>query len=146
MTELFKDITWSQFLTTVAIIYIIYYLIVGAIYFRKEIRSIFKRRDSEDIYNDLDAPWEDDSPASDLHRDLESTVEDIAHSILVPGKEATKEELLNELKIRVANFGGLSRPGYRYALNNSIIANARKNCGTDFSEVELNEAWDSLSR
>lgn len=145
MNNLFNHISWTQYLLGATVLIVIYYVGVLLLFYRDELMSRFRRGGSR---KETDQ-WEektDDNPAGELMVDLEGTVEDIAHSILVPGKTATKSELLQQLKVRVANFGGLSRPGYRYALNNFIMEKAETNCGIEFSEQELDEAWDELSR
>ncbi|RWU08141.1 hypothetical protein [Pedobacter chitinilyticus] len=145
MSNLFKDITWGQYLMAAAVLITLYYVAVLLIYYRKEM--LLRIRDRRATKTETDA-WEektDDSPLGELMVDLEGTIEDIAH-MLEPGKQATKQELLNQLRSRVASFGGLGRPGYRYALNNYIIEKARENCGIAFSEQELEQEWENLSR
>ncbi|SFH37837.1 hypothetical protein SAMN04489864_11068 [Pedobacter insulae] len=148
MNELFKNITWTQYLLVVGGAAFIYYLLVLLLYFRKE---VWKKLGLKEDVSDEDEPIQSDgdlneNTGGELMDDLERTVKEIGHSILVPGNKATKPELIDQLKASVANFGGLSRPGYRYALNNYIMEKARENCGINLSEEELEEAWKSLSR
>lgn len=147
MNELLKNISWIQYLSVASALIIIYYLAVALLYYRAKLIRAFKGRQLPDPYSDEQV--DDDSPdqhTGELTEELENTVEDIAHRILVAGNMATKQELLVQLKARVADFGGLSRPAYRYALNHFITGKAKENCGVDFSEEELEEAWDSLPR
>lgn len=146
MNELFKNITWSDYLLAIGAAVVVYYAVVLLLYFRKGLGQKLQYKHQRQVN---DVPGEEkrsNGNPQELIEDLELTTQDIGHSILVPGNEATHDELLEQLKVRVANFGGLSRPGYRYALNNYIIEKAKKNCGADFSEEELEEAWDSLPR
>ena len=85
--------------------------------------------------------------AEHTFEELEGIVTDIRHSILeVAGKKVSKEELLNQLKLRLAFYGGLRLPAFRIALNNFIIQYAESICGVVFSEDELNAAWETLPR
>ncbi|WEK21353.1 MAG: hypothetical protein P0Y49_09385 [Candidatus Pedobacter colombiensis] len=151
MKELLTNITWPQYLLAMVVLAAIYYTVVFLLYFRKDLsKKIKSARQGNEEYpeeelenNAQDAP---EDSQGELMDHLESTVYDIEHSILEPGKKATKQELLEQLQTRVASFGGLSRPGYRYALNNFIIEKAKENCGADFSEEELEAAWDNLPR
>ena len=142
MNELFKNITWSQFMLSAVVLFILYYFVVGLLYFRHELLNRIKEGSLKKGTGLGDNELQDEEPINDLTR----LIEEIGHSILVPGKEATKSKLLGLLKASVANISWLSDPGYRYALNNAIIEMARTNCGISFSEEELSEAWDELSR
>lgn len=147
MTELLKNITWTQYLLITAGLITVYYIAIALLFYRTELLQALKGATKNQYQageqGDENLP---DQYNGELMDDLEGTVEDIAHRILVPGTKVTKPELLRQLKERVANFGGLSRPGYRYALNHFIIDKAKENCGVDFSEEELEEEWDSLPR
>ncbi len=143
MNELFKNISWSDYLLVVGATVMVYYTVVILLYFRK---GLWSKVRSFRLGKVIEKPEENHSNKGELIDDLEATVKEIGHSILVPGNQATHDELLGRLQVRVANFGGLSRPGYRYALNNYIIEKAKENCGVSFSEEELERAWESLSR
>lgn len=138
-----KDITWQEYLGTMAILTLIYYVVVIMLFYRSRIRQLMKGRhavhtekveaeDTDDMLSDAD---------HEMMGELEVIVDDLRHSILVPGTETTKAELLAQLQQRVANYGGLRRPGYRHALNNFIITQAKEHCRADFSEEELDHAW-----
>lgn len=142
MNELFKNITWSQFMLSAAVTFILYYVVVGLLYFRHEFLNLVRKGPIKKQMVSDENELHDEGPINDLTR----LIEEIGHSILVPGKEATKSKLLGLLKASVANISWLSDPGYRYALNNAIIEMAKTNCGISFSEEELSEAWDELSR
>lgn len=144
MSNLLQNISWSQYLVFIAVLATFYYAGVILLYFRKNISDKFGSKGQRPAATEKEPAHVDDAPAGELMDDLEATVNDIGHSILVPGNKATPGELLEQLKVRVARFGGLSRPGYRYALNNYIIEKAREHCAAEFSEEELEEAWDSL--
>lgn len=60
------------------------------------------------------------------------------------GKDVGKAALLTQLQLRLTNYGGLRHPAYRAAVNNFIIRDAAECCGVDFSEEELNRAWEAL--
>lgn len=142
MVNFLNNISWSQYLGAIGLASAVYYLIVGLRFYRQQIIARLRGGSSQAQAEEL----QDDNPAGELMEDLESTVNDIAHRILVPGKQATKEELLAQLTERVASFGGLRRPGYRYALNNYIIEKAGQNCGIEYTEQELEQAWQQLMR
>lgn len=139
--------TWSDYLGTVAIAALIYYLIIAALYYRLEIKNIlsgkFKPRTKE---------ISDGSAASDGmdeadFDELEAVVADLKRSTLQQaGTNVNKDQLLLQLKQRLANYDGLRRPASRVAVNHYIIQNAKEICGVAFSEEELDGAWKTLPR
>nr|WP_199077439.1 hypothetical protein [Pedobacter sp. ASV19] len=126
-----EAITWKQYLGGVAIAALVYYTIIGLVYYRQKIKQLLfgSRNDHSSIY------------------ELEELVAEIRHSILEKsGTETTKQELLQQLTARLVNYSGLRKPGFRHALNNNLIMGANELCGVSFSEEELNEVWDSSPR
>lgn len=138
--ETLKDISWANYLTVMGAVVTAYYLIVLALFFRKQLARLLKRPEqlaSEELVDDNDG---------EPMNELETLVNDIECNILVAGTGHTKEELWRLLEERVATFGWLNRAGYRYALNNFIIEKAKGNCGVEFSEEELEARWEALLR
>lgn len=79
--------------------------------------------------------------------ELEAVVADLKRSVLEQaGKETSKNQLLVQLKQRLANYTGLRQPAFRTALNHFIMQNAKEICGVDFTEKELDAAWRELPR
>lgn len=144
-----KDITWTNYLIGAGAAIMVYLTTVVLLYFRKEVAEIFNKKDGlqeQEFPNDEEEVGNSYESTGELMDDLERTVEEIKKRILVPGNKATKPQLLEQLKGSVANFGGLSRPGYRIALTNFIRETAKDICGVDFSEEELEQAWMELPR
>lgn len=148
-----ESITWKEYLVGMAVVVITYYLLVGLLFYRKQITGTItdklkpqanrnKEISPEPEEEEQEEEW---TSGGSLFDELEELVTDIRHSILeVAGKEAGKDMLLLQLKSRVARFGGLRQPAYRVALNNFIIHQTEIICGVVFSEEELNEAWDTI--
>ncbi|OJV52482.1 MAG: hypothetical protein BGO31_07480 [Bacteroidetes bacterium 43-16] len=78
---------------------------------------------------------------------LEKLINDLRYNILVKvGKTATKEQLLEAISEKVANYDGLHHPAFRYALNNYIIHHTQNICGVKIEEEELEALWKGLPR
>jgi hypothetical protein len=147
-----KGITWGHYLTIVIVIIVIWYAVVAVLYYRKEIKDVLKGKykfparpgkavvlpdEEEEAYIDPRSSFDE----------LEEIVTDIKTSILeAAGKQASKNELLGQLKTRLAFYGGLRQPAFRMAINNFLIQNSENICGVVFSEQELDEAWETLPR
>lgn len=138
-----EQFTWMDFIMMILISVTIYYTFIVAVYYRNNVMRFFKGRGKAELAYGYDEDVVDTFSGFD---ELEETVEDIRHKILEKaGKEASKTELLEQIRERLANYDGLRRPAYRIALTNFIIQNAESICGITFSEEELDEEWDSLS-
>ncbi len=154
-----KTITWNNYWTAVAILAGFWYLVILLAYYRKEVFNLFSGQyKMPALRNNVPAPAGEEQvtvtqkdPASEYAdaeiEELEAISEDIHHNILEPaGKEISKDDLLVRLKNRLTYYEGLGQTNYRYALNNYLIKYSKALCGVDFSEGELNAAWDSLPR
>ncbi len=139
--------TWTEYVAAVAILTGAYYLVIAALYYRTEIKDIvsgkFKFR-TKNISAGNTVPGELEEADFD---ELEAVVADLKRSTLEQaGTNATKDQLLLQLKQRLANYDGLRRPAFRVAVNNYIIREAKDICGVAYSESELDEAWNTLPR
>lgn len=139
--------TWSDYLSAVAVLVIIYYLVITALYYRSEIKNILSGK-----FKPGTKKLSDDNTASDGMDEadfdkLEAVVADLKRSTLQQaGTNTNKDQLLLQLKQRFANYDGLRRPAFRVAVNHYIIKHAKEICGVAFSEEELDAAWKTLPR
>jgi len=146
-----SKVSWSVYAEVVLILLIIYYVIVGIKYYRKEIKDLLSGKFRENPATGK-TPAEKhtaeviDEPVNDgSYDELETIVNDIRYAILdKAGKQANKAEMLLQLQHRLANYSGLRKPAYRIAVNNFIITHAKDICGIDYDADELNRAWDEL--
>lgn len=143
--HLIEQITWQQYLLGLLALAAVYYLII-LIKLRKQQKGSFpfpKRGADEDTEPQEIAK----DPDGSLLEELEILVGDIRRSILEKaGPNANKAELLRQITARVANYGGLHQPAYRYALSNYIIQHSNTLCRVAFTEEELEAAWEGLPR
>lgn len=148
-----SSFTWKDFIIAMAIIWVIYYLVIGFLYYRKELHRLFNRaKGDEEIdeyagqeempITEVGNPYEEDSL-----EELERTVTDIKNDILVKaGFNTTKEALLTQVKERLASYGGLRQPAYQDAISEFLMDQAKELCGVAFKEGELSAAWLELLR
>lgn len=143
MTQLFNGISWGTYLLVMVILVAIYYIIIGVLYYKKEFRSLISGKDKSSGANEKVEEEQGDS----LFDELEEVVLDIRSNILEQaGKNVGKADLLDRLKERLNNYGGLRNPAFRVAVNNFIIKHAEEICGVLYSEEELEAAWGILPR
>jgi hypothetical protein len=137
-----SNVSWSEYLIGTGLLLAAYYLFVILKYYRQELKEIvsgkFTKRKQPEYFPE-------DFMQENSFDELEMVVNDLRYTILEKaGTGADKQILLDQLKIRLANYKGLDTPAYRAAINNYIMQHAKEICGAVFSEEELNEGWSSL--
>lgn len=142
---MFHLISWREYVISLVILLAVYYVVVAAFCYRREIASLMKDKTRQREKN----PIENNSI-----EDLEKVVSEVNGILVAAGKEAGKSKLLTQLKERLANFAGLrqsadakawaDRPAYRVALTNYIIRYAKTFCGVAFSEQELEQLFTPI--
>lgn len=145
-----QNISWGQYLSVLLILVLIYYVGYFMKYYQEKLITKLQNKSAEpeESIADLGTQELDQHAADEQEIDeLEATVNEIREFILdKAGKEADKEELVQQLESYVANFNGLHKPAFRYALTNYIIQQAELKCGVVFEEEELEAIWEKLSR
>lgn len=143
MTQLLNGISWGTYLLVLVILIAVYYIIIGALYYKKEFRSVLSgKAKSTEVKQE-----EEQEQGDGLFDELEEVVLDIRSNILEQaGKSVSKAVLLSRLKERLNNYRGLRDPAFRVAVNNYIIKHAEEICGVVCSEEELEAEWGILPR
>lgn len=135
-----EGITWKTYLIYMIILLVVYYLIIGILYYRGGIIDLIKGRGRVTKEPEVRS-------ARASFDELEEVVEDIRANILLKaGDMVGKEELLGQLANRLTNYHGLREPAFRIALNHFIVEHAESICGVTFEEDELDERWATLPR
>jgi hypothetical protein len=142
---MFSTISWSQFIIALAIASAAYYIVICALFYRQEIRSLLtggiKRPDQEPPPVPVLSKTEDmDTPV------LRNKIDEIQGILIRAGQDADRAGLIAQLKDSVASYSGLSLPAHRYALNLYIAKNAKEICGVDLEIDELEKEWQDLPR
>lgn len=150
--DMLEKITWIEYLTTTAITTGGYYLLVGGLYYRKELKELVQPgrikftkaptlADTAYVSQELDEDEEDE--AFEL---LNLVVDDVRGVMKEAGQEVGKEALLMLLQTTLTNYEGLPRSAYHDTLNDIIIEQSKELCGVVLSAAELEEVWNALPR
>lgn len=146
-------ISWYNYAIAVLVISGLYYIFIGFKFYRQDITAFFSRKWKTSNTASVDDHEEAEfttSPYGEAMEgsfdELEEVVQDLKTAILDKAGNTGKDDLLDLLKQRLANYTGLRRPAFRVAVNHFIIRQAEETCGVAFSEDELNEAWRTLPR
>lgn len=141
-----SEITWNNYLTAVGLTAAAYYIIVGAIYYKKEINDFLKVKihKGKSGVSKEEANGREGNGDKSSFEELEQLVGTLRGILQEAGKEAEKPELLIKINARLANYGGLRHPAFRNAIKNFIIINAKTYCDTEFTDDELEQSWLNL--
>jgi predicted dinucleotide-utilizing enzyme len=130
-----QGISWGTYLESAAILTAIYYTGVATIFYRGEIKALATAKaGSSEKADRSEAGATDHTAAFD---NLESLVHEIDSILEQAGIQAAKDQLLPQLKAKLASYGGLRQPAYQAAVFNHIINQAKEICGIRISEEEL---------
>ena len=133
-----SNVTWGEYLITLIVLVVLYYLFIGYKYYREDIRWI--------LSGNLPKRGQAGQPLAkdDTFEELQAIVNDLKYAVLdKAGKGISKTELLTRLKYRLVNYSGLQKPAFRLAINNWIISHAKEMCGVELTEQELNNNWEA---
>jgi len=164
---MFHSISWQQFFTAIAIVYALYYLFIGVVYFRKDAFAIIKgQRPQEGTSNSFEkntayqdpqedpAPWEEQDTYStepdtrDTETGLFTVAYELAEEIKILLKDAgyrrlIRQELVQALKSLISRppYDQLAQTGFRNAINNLIATEAMRQCTYELTQEELSMVW-----
>ncbi len=130
--HMLQGISWSAYLEAAVIVTAIYYTGVAAVFYRTEIKTLLQPKAKATGHIGAD-----DSDKTAAFENLESLVHEIDSILEQAGNQATKDQLLPQLKAKLANYGGLRQPAYQAAVFNHIIKQTEEISGVRISAEEL---------
>jgi hypothetical protein len=129
-----QGISWGTYLEAAAISTAIYYAGVAFIFYQKEIKALLQPK-AKTAGNAATGTTDDTA----TFENLESLVHEIDSILEQAGNQATKDQLLPQLKAKLANYGGLRQPAYRAAVFNHIIKQAEEISGVRIRAEDLED-------
>jgi hypothetical protein len=130
--HMLQGISWGIYLESAAVLTAIYYAGVAIVFYQPEMKALLQPKGEK--INNADSGSTDHTATFE---DLESAVHEIDSILEQAGTQAAKDQLLPQLKAKLASYGGLRQPAYRAAVFNHIIHQAEEICGIRISEGEL---------
>lgn len=143
---IFSGISWKAYLVAVIIFLIIYYLVIGLRYYRKEFLDFLSGKGINKRETSGSAPVEKRNNGKEAEhlfartKELTDRIKDtigVAHAQNYP-----KYQLLSLVKSLIAEYAELKNPAITRAVNNAIISESSKYEAYHFREEELGELWD----
>lgn len=133
-----SKITWQEYFFIVAVLLVLYYAFIGLKFYRPQIMQVISRKLGDQSFFSKQS-------AEAAVNELEDVARDLRYAVLERAElPANKAHLLNAICLRLKHYPGMKRPAFRVAINNYIILHAKEICAIEFSEAELNTAWQEI--
>lgn len=155
--------TWTDYSLAVAVIGIVYYLIVGALFYRQEIKTFSARKTSfgsgrrslPRAANQLSEPEAVESEKAERKRppwqneEVFGKVEELAQQIRISISEACQKgyerrDLIFLIQLLIKYFSAIKGSPFRPAIDNVITSESAKYGFINLSAVELEEVWKEV--
>lgn len=130
-----QSISWGNYLEGAGLLLVCYYMLAGAAFYASDVKELFAGR--RRVLKTTGPKHQDMTDGTATFDSLSNIVHEIDGILEQAGAGAAKEQLLAELKGKLAGYGGLERPAFRVALINHIISHTEAICGIRLSEQEL---------
>jgi hypothetical protein len=135
-----SSISWENFLSFIAVIFFIWYVTIGIIFYPREIRQFLKSP-----FEKRDAATGAEKINQDQHQDLFIETQNLRDelSILMTGvgDKLNREELITGLQLKLKFREKLKGTAFQVAVNNYIISEAENKCSIRFTDQELDRLW-----
>lgn len=152
-----KSVTWGQFFALSGCLLAIYYLIIGSIYYRKEVKNLVKGKrlavspparqaatavDASASYAGIDDIEDSDSEQSQIYEQVNSLTDDLGDLFNAAVAEGwDKEQTLALVGRKLANHQNLADTPFETSVNNYIVIQADKSGFTRVSAAQLRGLW-----
>lgn len=131
-----KNVSWVLFLEGVGVILLCYYVVIGLLVFKDDIRRYFTSRRSP-LPAGGKQEEEENSDNDAALSSLESLVHTIEDILGRAGASATKEQIVPPIKQQLAAFPGWRKPLYKEMVIKHTIRKAKEICGVGLTAQEL---------
>ena len=150
-----SSISWSAFLTAIAILLLAYYLVVVSIYFRKEIFQLFSSGNSNPerfhlsndmdgrtmSYNEMVAATCKEDPY--LNGKVHELLEEVKQLLAAAAQSRTvREELIMALQLLLRNYSILKDLPITTEISEHIIDEVKVICSITLSDAEMTMLWN----
>ncbi len=153
---MFNSITWGQYITTVTLLLVCYYVYVGFRYYRWELLSLIgiKKVDADTVDIPTVANFkksfeteshEDYLPKPALDIDIsplvQSFTDEVRAYILATSKDAAKEELLYTLQLIITKYPALKVADCRDELIQFLLTEINDKYPNMLQPIDVNRLW-----
>ncbi len=146
---MFKNISWPSFITAIAVLVIVYYIIIGFLYFRADILRLFREGINR---KPLKSPLANTglSNLTEKQAKGDPSLFNQVHELMEELKELffnaaaqsyPKEELLTALQSKLKQYSHLKDTPFQAAISNQISQTASYVCHETFDDTDIRRLW-----
>ena len=150
-----SSISWSEFLTTIALLLVAYYVAIVSLYFRKEVFNLFSSGTSNPqgfhlsnqigersfSYNEMTAATGKEDPY--VNGKVHDLLEDVKNLFRTGAKaKIVREELIMALQLLLRDYPIFKDLPLRAEINHHIITECKSICSITLSDAEMNMLWN----
>ncbi|MHB8207648.1 hypothetical protein [Mucilaginibacter sp.] len=155
-----SNISWGDFITYVAIATVLYYITIGFLYYRPEIKSLLagkpkgfgftvaKGKESGKPVQDVKIPQNQTTIIEGKNynlpdnNDLNNILNEIRYEIIPKaGSHPTKAKLATVFQYYLETLNGNLPVPFKNDINQLIVKIAIEQCGISFTEEEVQQLW-----
>jgi predicted phosphohydrolase len=138
---MFTSISWQSYLVGVGSFLILYYVVVGLKFYKKELKGLFKPKSTQvvktQVIEDGQLKIEDD------FQDVEHLITRVKEVFELAGKEAlNKSEVEDFLALVFTDYPTIKDEGLRASVNEFVVSEARKIEQIELNFDEVGQLWD----
>ncbi len=127
---MFQSISWSQYITTLLVATVIYYLLIWIVVFKARLMPALSNLRSVSLHGE-DAPDEMLSTAQHAIDEIRPLFPNVNN----------KNELLLALRLRLEKYAQWQEPGFRETIIQFILHECQSKCSIRLSEDDLGALW-----
>ena len=148
-----NNITWQGYWTTLALLSAGYYLVIYALYYRKDFKMILPRKEQKSVHFSNTSSSAKGTFPEDVNEEFSSPT---------PGDEATiytcmdelnaffqesrkgkcvKEELIYAVQRILSKYPSIKDSEYKESINTVIQSEAKQHCSLQLSEGDMVHVW-----
>jgi cellulose synthase/poly-beta-1,6-N-acetylglucosamine synthase-like glycosyltransferase len=137
---MFSSISWQQFFTALTVLLFVYYFLVIAVYYGKDLVLLSKKQHPVIATRAEPTNGNDDNSLlfSAVH-DLMEELKSVFHS--AAKNDYPKEELLMALEVKLRDYPKLKGTPFQVSINKHMIQESREKCATILTENDIRNLW-----
>ena len=141
---MFKNISWHSFITAIVVLVIVYYIIVGVLYFKGDVLRLLKEGIKRKSPNQPEPFSADSGSKSDsvLFSSVHELMAEFNNLFITASSQGyPKEELVTALQFKLKAYTHLKGTNFEDAIDSHIIQTSSSMCSIKLDENDMKRIW-----
>jgi hypothetical protein len=140
---MFNTISWQSYWTGLAISFAIYYLVVYLLYYRSDVKLLFKGVEEKDSFSFRNETSEFQQPLADTEEHIVYSCIDELNAFFEQAKRKRwiKDELIYALQMIIKKYPSLNASQYKSSINVVLTNQCEHICNIHLNEEEVKHVW-----